>query len=583
MPLTPKTESDMRFSQLRPRAVHTRRLLWLLLPLTAACARSPLAVRPVDPLVNVLPGVTCPSAGDDTVRVARGEHAVLQFIVSATDSVRELTSELRRPKTGRATLSGKATSGWVGYVRASHAYTPAAPDALQSPSGEYPDPILTDTALCVPAGGRALLWVDIPIPTDAKAGVYEGAVRISGRRAGRRVSTERKFIIRIYPVTLREQSLAVTNWYFPDKFPFMNGGRPVEDDTPVYWECMRQLVETASAYGQNVWLLHETGIPHPSADGKSLTFDFSRMDKTIEFLLRHADVRLIEANHFAKRSRNGWTDPFWADVPVTDGKGGCIHLRLPHDDPRTERYIDTYFSALETHLRSRKLDDGTGRTWLDIYVQHIADEPLRENLASWEGLARRVKRAAPGIRIIEAYRSASYNPELIDILVPQLDEFAWDVYRRMPAGHDCWFYTCMYPRGDFANRYVTLPLIKTRLLHWINYKYGSPGYLHWGFNAWGANGDPFGDVSAPANDWPGGDSHIVYPGYRKLYPSIRLAAMRDGIRDYDLLKKIEARDPARARAFADAIVFGFDRYDSSVQRFRQIRQEMLEYLAGEAD
>lgn len=94
----------------------------------------------------------------------------------------------------------------------------------------------------------------------------------------------------------------------------------------------------------------------------------------------------------------------------------------------------------------------------------------------------------------------------------------------------------MYPRGNFANRYVTLPLIKTRLLHWINYKYDSPGYLHWGFNAWGANGDPFGDVSAPANDWPGGDSHIVYPGYRKLYPSIRLAAMRDGIRDYDLLK-----------------------------------------------
>ena len=67
----------------------------------------------------------------------------------------------------------------------------------------------------------------------------------------------------------------------------------------------------------------------------------------------------------------------------------------------------------------------------------------------------------------------------------------------------------MYPRGNFANRYVTLPLIKTRLLHWINYKYDSPGYLHWGFNAWGANGDPFGDVSAPANDWPGGDSVTV--------------------------------------------------------------------------
>ena len=94
----------------------------------------------------------------------------------------------------------------------------------------------------------------------------------------------------------------------------------------------------------------------------------------------------------------------------------------------------------------------------------------------------------------------------------------------------------------------------------------------------GANGDPFGDVSAPANDWPGGDSHIVYPGYRKLYPSIRLAAMRDGIRDYDLLKMVEARDSIRAQAFVNAIIFDFDRYDTSVSRFRQIRREILDFL-----
>ena len=71
------------------------------------------------------------------------------------------------------------------------------------------------------------------------------------------------------------------------------------------------------------------------------------MDKTIEFLLRHADVRLIEANHFAKRSRNGWTDPFWANVPVPDGKGSYVYQRLPHDDPRVQRYIAAYFPALQ--------------------------------------------------------------------------------------------------------------------------------------------------------------------------------------------------------------------------------------------
>ena len=386
----------MNISPLRLLVNRTIRTLCpALLMLPVACSESGLTIRVIDPLTNVLPGIVYPPAGDDTVRVARGENAVLQFVISADDSVAAMTPVLRSLKTEQGTSLDKAVLGWVRNVQASHAYVPAAPDALQSPSGEYPDPILTDTTVSIAAGGTALLWLDIPIPADAEAGLYEGSVRISGLKNGKRIVADRQFTIQVYPVTLPEQSLLVTNWYFPDKFSFMNDNESVEDDSPAYWECMRRLVETASAYGQNVWLLYETGTPVPTADGKGLTFDFSRMDKTIEFLLRHADVRLIEANHFAKRSRNGWTDPFWANVPVPDGKGSYVYQRLPHDDPRVQRYIAAYFPALQEHLRSRMIDDGSGRSWLDIYTQHIADEPLNENKTSWEGLARQVKQAAP--------------------------------------------------------------------------------------------------------------------------------------------------------------------------------------------
>ena len=559
---------------------HIFRGCFLLLLPVAGCTESGLSIRNVDPLINVLPGVPVPVAGDATLRVARGENAVLQLFITATDSVEGLTPHLQKltRKLGDS-IKDRTTIGWIRNVRASHRYTPTAPDALQSPLGEYPDPILTDTVQDIPAGGSALLWVDIPIPKSVNPGLYEGSIHITGRKDGRRIAETCHFAVQVYPVTLPEQSLSVTNWYFPDKFSYMNGGEPVEEGSPVYRECMQQLVKTASAYGQNVWLLYETGDPIPAPDGSGWQFDFERMDRAIEFLLEHTDVRLIEANHLARRARNGWVDPFFAEIPLSDTTGGYTRQRLPHDDPRVRAYLSAYFRALQEHLRAKPLNDGSGRSWLDIYVQHVADEPLDENLESWEGLARIIKQAAPDIRIIEAYRASTYDPDLIDILVPQLDELPRPIYREIPEGHSCWFYTCMYPRGNFANRYVTLPLIKTRLLHWINYKYGAPGYLHWGFNAWGANGDPFGDVSAPANDWPGGDSHIVYPGYRKLYPSMRLAAMRDGIRDYDLLKLVEARDPHRARAFADAIILDYDRYDTSVQRFRQIRREMLEYLA----
>ena len=74
--------------------------------------------------------------------------------------------------------------------------------------------------------------------------------------------------------------------------------------------------------------------------------------------------------------------------------------------------------------------------------------------------------------------------------------------------------------------------MQTRILHWINYKYGLVGYLHWGLNFWGS--DPLtSDASRDRGKLPAGDANITYPGYRKLYSSIRLEAMRDGIYDYD--------------------------------------------------
>src|SRR5690606_1352327 len=78
-----------------------------------------------------------------------------------------------------------------------------------------------------------------------------------------------------------------------------------------------------------------------------------------------------------------------------------------------------------------------------------------------------------------------------------------------------WFYTCLWPKGNYANRFIDLPLIKTRLIHWINHKYAIDGYLHWGFNWW--TEEPFAETTfindTGGNLLPGGDSWIVYPGY----------------------------------------------------------------------
>src|SRR6185503_19410508 len=75
------------------------------------------------------------------------------------------------------------------------------------------------------------------------------------------------------------------------------------------------------------------------------------------------------------------------------------------------------------------------------------------------------------------------------------------------------------------------PLLKTRVLHWMNYTTNSSGYLHWALNQWNV---PF-DTFAPGDNW------IVWPGENGPRASIRYEAERAGVEDYAYLCLLEER------------------------------------------
>ncbi|MCZ7640085.1 MAG: DUF4091 domain-containing protein [Verrucomicrobia bacterium] len=141
--------------------------------------------------------------------------------------------------------------------------------------------------------------------------------------------------------------------------------------------------------------------------------------------------------------------------------------------------------------------------------------------------------------------------------------------------------TCVFPQGEYANRFIEQPLIKTRLLHWINFRYGITGYLHWGYNHWTSD-SPFTHTTrahgGPAY-LPAGDPWIVYPGKDGPLDSIRFEAMRDGIADHELLCQLGERDAALAERLARQHVQAFDRYDTDVAQFRATRRELLRSLS----
>jgi hypothetical protein len=191
-----------------------------------------------------------------------------------------------------------------------------------------------------------------------------------------------------------------------------------------------------------------------------------------------------------------------------------------------------------------------------------------------------VNKYMPGIPIIDAIDAPATREfnNAVNIWVPILNQYHGNYaffQERQAAGSEVWFYTCCNPQGNYANRFLEQPLVQTRFLHWINYRYGATGYLHWGFNWWNEN--PTKD--AALNDtWPAGDAWIVYPAEGKFYGSIRLSAMRDGIADYELLKLLEKKAPEKANRLAGDVIKNFDEYNNSIRKFRQTRKKLLEYL-----
>ena len=92
-----------------------------------------------------------------------------------------------------------------------------------------------------------------------------------------------------------------------------------------------------------------------------------------------------------------------------------------------------------------------------------------------------------------------------------------------------------HPFGEvYPNRFMDLPGVRVRVLHWLNYSEDLVGYLHWGYNYWGE--DPFG---APTTQYGPGDTHVVYPGDGKPLDSIRWEIERESAEDFEYLKLLE--------------------------------------------
>ncbi|HXY38847.1 MAG TPA: DUF4091 domain-containing protein, partial [Vicinamibacteria bacterium] len=377
-----------------------------------------------------------------------------------------------------------------------------------------------------------------------------------------------------------ERTLRVTNWFrLDDRHSRQFYGQAAAQFSEAWWTLVGNLARVMAEYRQSVVLTPTLELVEVLPGDGPPRYGFSRFDRWVETFRQAGVIGFIEGGHLLDR-KGGYDEPLV--VPVLAREDGEVRtLQLAPDDPRTLRFLDSFLPALNRHLEEKG--------WKGLYLQHVLDEPHGSEPIAYARIAALVRKHLPGVPTIDAI-DAKDVPEALreasDIWVPQLgrfDEQTDMLAERQKGGREVWFYTCLFPRGRYPNRLIDLPLLKTQLLHWLNYRYALTGFLHWGWNFWGP--EPMKDTQPVINLnltlLPSGDAYIVYPdrARQSVLPSIRLEAMRAGIEDYEMLVALGRRDRAAADALAREAVASFTDYVRDPVRFRRIEVKLVDALA----
>lgn len=432
--------------------------------------------------------------------------------------------------------------------------SPGLTNTARTAPAYFPEYLRNDVARSVPGNTTQPISVTVFVPPSTPAGTYRGTATVNTTAGNRAIPIE----IEVADVTLpdaEDGAFSYANYTFlfgfqgePDQVArFYPGIRKYSDE---WWALMGKFADDLREHRMNVqWvptidLLFDAGST-VAADG-TVTFDWDRFDEVVGFLLRKGVTKRLLGECFLLKRAN--TYDVWG---LANDNGQTVRAQLPFGG-QAEAFARQYLSALKSHL--------VEKGWWDEWWMTLGDEPQFES--EWSTMRRAhdelIEPYAPGMRLTSPHFTAAPAGTFegrLSVYVPQLDLYASNpaYYRaRQAAGDEVWTYVCQVPRGDYFNRFIELPLARSRFLQWYNFGAGVTGTLHWAYSNWKHG------VYDPGLQVPPGDTTIVWPDpiNNAVMGTLRHDATRDGIEEYELLAIIARTDPARARQLATAVAPG---------------------------
>lgn len=445
---------------------------------------------------------TGPPVARLTLEAAKNEVEGIQLLVVAgKGDVRSATLELSDLAGPSGGLIPRSQVTWhiVGYVETEK------PAYAVRKVGWWPDPLLPPGKFDVAPGQVQPLWINVRVPSDARPGLYQGAVTL--RWSDGQVSRV-PLELRVWDFSVpKQQHLETCFLLWPT-------------DLQKFYKLDRVPIE-----------MYEQWI------------DFCVDHRLCASLYEWPNFKVDMERLVARQLDRGG---------ATFGLA-CAWFQKGEPEARRKHNAQQVAEIRALYDRAKQ------RGWLDRAYIYCHDEIGKEQFTFAQELYGEVKKSMPDLRLMQTFYKDNPIPvldRLLNVWCPNTGRYRQAEFQAQQAkGDTVWWYVCCGPTKPYANLMIEWPAVDHRVLVWQNWKYGVTGLLYWGLDVWRDN--MAGPKRWPEVKWNpatwrndkglahNGDGQLIYPGAdRQPLSSVRLENLRDGIEDYEyfwLLRDAVAR------------------------------------------
>ena len=457
---------------------------------------------------------------------------------------------------------------------------------LKTEPGLYPDvlrPLYYGGTITFAKDGLNSVWVEINIPKDMAAGVYDFTIEVDGGEFGQTSST---LTVEVIDAILPDEDIYFTQWFHSDCLAnYYN----IDIWSDRHFEIVENFIRTARRNGINMILTpvftppldtavggerRTTQLVGVEVKGGKYSFDFTLLDRWIAMLDR-CGVEYIEISHLFTQ----WGAKHAPKIMATvDGEYKKIFgWETDALGDEYAAFVRTFLTELLAHLKKNGNDK---RCFF-----HVSDEPGRDHFENYKRAKEIVSDLLKDYTIMDALsRYDFYQTGVLDHPIPSNNHIKPFLEANIPG---LWTYYCVSQPIEVSNRFHAMPAWRNRSIGMQMYKYNIAGFLQWGYNFYNNqfSGDPINPFYEQSADYAfqGGDAFSVYPAMDgTALESPRLVVFYEALQDIKAMKlaeKLTSHDTV-VKAIEDAYgaEITFETCAKTSETMHRIREKVNEII-----